>query len=513
MSALDIILVKPGSQRQVYGELSSFDLTAIEPPLWPALLAGFLRAKGYSVAVLDAEAENLSPEQTAKAVSDAGPLLAAVVVSGTNPSASTMNMPGAGAIVSRLRELAPQLKSLLMGLHPSALPGRTMTEEDCDFVCQGEGFITLPALLDALRGKARALAPIDGLWRRQGKAVVSGPRPATLPDLDRLPMPAWDLFPMKAYRAHNWHCFGDIEHRQPYGLLYTSLGCPYRCNFCCINSLFGKPGIRLRGVDNVLHEIDYLVERHGIRHIKIIDEMFAVNERRVTTLCDAIAARGYDLNMWAYARVNTVTDRMLESMKRCGINWVAYGFESGSERVLKNASKGYDPGSVDAVVAKTYAHGLNICANFIFGLPTEDYDSMEQTLESMLRINAQWANIYCAMAYPGSKLYEEALEKNLPLPETWLGYSQYAYETLPLPTGHLSGGQVLAFRDYAFHAYHANPRYLDMIRRAFGMDAVRHIMRMTEKRLPRLHAEPVEGYALSGSRDGSSPGPQAMPTD
>ena len=92
------------------------------------------------------------------------------------------------------------------------------------------------------------------------------------------------------------------------------------------------------------------------------------------------------------------------------------------------------------------------------------------------------------MAYPGSKLYEIALEKGWPLPGSWEGYSQYAYETLPLPTNYLNGGQVLSFRDYAFHAYYNNPRYLNMIEKKFSVSTAFHIREMASKKLDRKYA-------------------------
>lgn len=486
MSKVDIVLVKPGSQKAIYGELSDFKLTAIEPPLWAAILAGFLRDKGYSVVLYDAEAENWDHEETARRIQEVDPVLAAVVVSGSNPSASTMNMTGAGEIISRTKQLDPDRKTLLMGLHPSALPERTITEEQAGFLCQGEGFFTLPRLIDTLKNNVDEFS-IEGLWYQQDKQIISNPRPPLAGDLDQIPQPAWDLLPMEKYRAHNWHCFDDISNRQPYAVLYTSLGCPFHCSFCCINSLFGKNTIRYRGTDSVIDEIDFLVNTYGLRNIKIIDEMFAMNERRVVELCDKIIERGYDLNMWAYARVNTVTEKMLAKMKQAGINWLAYGFESGNKRVIADVTKGYKMELVDKVVKMSYDLGFYICANFIFGLPEDDYDSMNDTLRLMLDINAEWANIYCAMAYPGSQLYELALENNWPLPQTWDAYSQYSYNSLPLPSKYLSPGQILAFRDYAFNAYYENPCYLNKIKKAFGVETVQHIRAMTKHKLKRQH--------------------------
>jgi radical SAM superfamily enzyme YgiQ (UPF0313 family) len=242
----------------------------------------------------------------------------------------------------------------------------------------------------------------------------------------------------------------------------------------------------------VLNEIDYFVNTHGIKNIKIIDEMFAMKEKRVITLCDAIIERGYDLNMWAYARVDTVTEKMLYKMKKAGINWVAYGLESGSKRVIEDVSKGYKIDRVEKVMQITYDLDMHICANFIFGLPEDDYNSMNETLKLMLDINAEWANIYCAMAYPGSRLFELAVEKGWPLPESWSGYSQYAYETFPLPTNYLTGGEVLTFRDYAFQVYYHSPRYRDMVRRKFGNETAQHIRDMASRKLKRKYGGYME---------------------
>ncbi len=498
MSQVDVVLVKPGNQRQLYGELNDFKLTGMEPPLWAALLAAYLRSLGGSVEIFDAEVENWSYEETAQKIIEAHPILVAVVVSGTNPSASTMNMTGAGAVVRRLKELAPEIKTILMGLHPSALPEQTLAEEAADFVCEGEGIYTLPKLIDALKSM-QGFHQIEGLWFWENGKIVSNPRAPLVKNLDELPMPAWDLLPMAKYRAHNWHCFGNLDARQPYAVIYTSLGCPFQCGFCCIHALFGQRGIRYRSPELVIEEIDYLVRNYGVRNIKILDEMFVLKESHVTRLCDLIIERGYDLNMWAYARVNTVNEPLLQRMKQAGINWVCYGFESGSNEVLQKISKGYDVHTVDSVVQMTRNAGAYIVANFIFGLPDDDLASMQATLDLAMRINAEWANFYCAMAYPGSQLYELAIKEGWPLPETWQGYSQYAYETLSLPTKHLPASDVLRFRDHAFQVYYSNPEYLDMMTRKFGPKVADHVREMTSHKLVRKYARsPMDSFFALG---------------
>ena len=129
---LDVLLVNPGGRKEVYQGLGN-TLSAIEPPVWAGLIATFVRTKGLSVEILDTNAENLAFSQTAERIAEINPVLTAVVVYGHQPSTSTQHMPAAGAICTELKQVAPAAKVLLVGGHVSALPERTLEEEDVDF--------------------------------------------------------------------------------------------------------------------------------------------------------------------------------------------------------------------------------------------------------------------------------------------------------------------------------------------------------------------------------------------
>jgi len=486
---LDLVLVNPGARAQVYGELGS-TLSGIEPPVWAGLTAAFIRESGHSVKVLDAEAENWSPEYTAEKIAEYNPTLAGIIVLGANPSASsTPKMSATGEILTALKKRAPHVKTILGGIHPSALPEKTIQEEEVDFVYRGEGFYTILQLLEALKsGKTSDDYLIPGLWYTKNNEVISNP-PAPLVNFEELPFVAWDLLPMDNYRAHNWHCFEHIDQRQPYAAIYTSLGCPFNCSYCNIHALYNdKPSLRFRSPEKVVAEIDLLVKNYKTRNLKILDELFAIREDRVMRICDLIIQGGYDLNIWAYARVDTVSEKMLKKMKQAGFNWVCYGFESANRVVRKGVAKSVKQDTIKKAIQMTYDAGIHILANFIFGLPDDDLETMRETLDMATEFNFEYVNFYAAMAYPGSQLYQDALREGVRLPEKWHGYTQLGYETLPLPTKHLSGTDVLRFRDNAFKQYFSNPKYLHMVREKFGSRVVEHIKEMLKHEIRRKFA-------------------------
>jgi len=499
---IDVVLVNPGSRQAVYQELGD-EFSAIEPPSLAGLFATYLRRKDMSVAIVDAPAHNLSPDGVAQFIaSHYEPTLIAMVVYGFQPSASTQNMPAAGETCRALKKVLPGCRILMTGTHPAALPERTLNEEAIDFVCDREGPETIHQVTLALQAGARSWTGIPSLWYRVGGVTMSNPSGPLMDDLDgEMPGVAWDLLPMDKYRAHNWHCFEHIADRKPYVSMHTSLGCPYKCSFCCINAPFGKPSYRMWSPDTVIKELDILVNQYGVKNIKFVDEMFVLNPSHVMGICDHIIERGYDLNIWAYARVDTVKDQFLDKLNRAGFRWLALGIESGSKHVRDGVEKGrFGATDIIKTVRKIQDAGINVIGNYIFGLPDDTFESMQETLDLALEANCEFANFYCAMAYPGSKLYKMALENGWDLPESWIGYSQHSYETMPLRTDVLSSADVLRFRDQAFMTYFSSPRYLDFVRGKFGAEVVKHLEDMTRIRLRRkLLGDPPAAGAAHGA--------------
>ena len=488
---VDILFVNPGDRGQIYQKLGE-ELCAIEPPVFVGLFANHARLHGASVAVIDGPALGLSTVEIARtAVDDFKPRLVVIVVYGVQPSASTQNMGAAGAIAQHIKEAAPGLPVMMTGTHPAALPERTLREESVDFVCDGEGPGTVLKTLRAVKAGRGDFSAVPGLWWRDGDtAVPPAVAEPLITNLDtELPGIAFDLLPMERYRAHNWHSFGHLDARSPYGAIHTSLGCPYSCSFCCINAPFGKPSYRLWSPDFVVAEIERLVEGYGVRNLKFVDEMFVLNERHVLGICDRLVERDYDLNIWAYARVDTVKERFLERLKAAGVTWLCLGIESASAHVRDGAEKRYGNRDIVDAVGRIRDAGIHVIANYIFGLPDDTPARMQETLDLALELNCEFTNFYSAMAYPGSRLYDWALRDGIELPDAWHHYSQHSYDSRPMANDHCEAAEILAFRDDAWRTYFTAPRYLGMIRDKFGEAEVEHVKRMTRVPLPRRLTE------------------------
>jgi radical SAM superfamily enzyme YgiQ (UPF0313 family) len=366
-----------------------------------------------------------------------------------------------------------------------------MHEEAVDFACNGEGPATICQLLEALSSPEPDLSKVEGLvWWDGGpfRQVRNNPKAPLIKDLEAdLHGNVWHLLPMEKYRAHNWQCFGDLERRKPYASVYTSLGCPFQCTFCCINAPFGANKYRMRTPKSVVAELENLYSTYGVKTFKIIDEMFILNERHVNAICNLLAAKEFsrELNIWAYARVDTVKPRQLALLRAAGIRWLALGIESGSKHVRDGAEKSLDQAEIVEIVKAIQAAGINVIGNFIFGLPDDDIETMRQTLDLAKELNCEFANFYSAMAYPGSHLYDLAIENKWELPDAWTGFSQHSYDSKPMRTERVPAAEVLRFRDAAFHEYFEDARYLGMISKKFGAETQQHIENMARVRLRR----------------------------
>jgi radical SAM superfamily enzyme YgiQ (UPF0313 family) len=506
--ATDVLFINPGNAHAIYQDLAS-TVAAIEPPTWALLLAESCRSQGYSVAILDANAERLSIEEQVERVNTINPRLVVFVVYGQNVNAGTVNMGGAIELSSALKSADRNVEISYIGSYVQALPIKALREEQSiDFCFTNEGVYALWEVLKLPDFKSESLSNIKGIAYRlenqQIKINLSSPIvPTKRMDLD-LPGYAWDLLPFRnkpldMYRAPAWHANYNESLRSPYAAIQTSLGCNFGCSFCMINILnrdnedevgvaSSYKGMRFWSTEFVLKQFDILANL-GVKTIKITDEMFLLYKKHYVPLCTELSKKPYakDLMMWSYSRIDTVTDpEFLKVVRSAGIRWLALGIESADKSVRLEVTKGnFEDVDIERVVKQVEDADINVMANYIVGLPGDNAESMQRTLNFSKKLNTAGWNMYAAMALPGSELYKYAIENNVELPKTYSAFSFHSVNTLPLRTEHLTAAEILKFRDEAFIEYHSNENFQQVILNKFGQDSLDTINDTLQYKLKR----------------------------
>ena len=502
---LDCIFVTASSAKDAYQGLAH-KYMAIEPPTWSLLLAESCRSKNYNVEILDAIAENLSDDEVVSRIKQKKPNLVLFVVYGQNPNAGTTGMIGASRTSETLKkELGNQLVGFV-GSHISALPKEVLKFTKTDMVFLNEGVYSLHDVLEHIKIK-KDWREVKGIGYLDDKnSMIINPSMQIVPQerMDQdLPGYAWDLLPFKEkpldlYRAHFWHAEFKDELRTPFATIYTSLGCPFGCEFCMINILnrtnnedgthAGDSRIfRYWSIDWIKRELEKL-HRFGVYTLRFADELFFFKKERYLPILKAMEENKYNFNIWAYARIDTVRKEDLKLFKKVGINWLCLGIEAGNRTVRQEISKGsFKDVKVDDIVKSIQDEDIYVLGNYIFGFPTDTIESMQETFDMAIKLNTEHANFYACTALPGSKLYYEAKKEGWYVP-TGTKYSEFAflsYDHVPLPTKTLSAAEVLEFRDKKWNEYFHNKNFLNLVEKRFGTKARANVVEMSKIPLKR----------------------------
>jgi len=497
---IDVLFVSPSNSQTVYQELA-INYSAVEPPTWALLLAQAARNKGYKVGILDTCAENLSNEESLSRINQLNPKLICFVVYGQNVNSGAVSMSGAVRL-SELLKTKTKTPIAYAGSYVQALPLKALEEEpSIDFVFTNEGVKPLLNILSLNKINQESLLGIKGIaLRKEGVPCFNAPE-SVVANLDEdLPGYAWDLLPdLNLYRSPMWHAEYDEKARTPYAAIQTSIGCRFGCEFCVINIVnrddnkeVGISGdyskMRYWSPDFIMKEFDKLADL-GVFTIKITDELFLLNKKFYVPICEMLSKRWYakKLRLWVYSRVDTVSNpETLTLLRDAGVKYIALGIESSSREVRLEISKGkFKDVKIKEVVGQVHDAGIEVMANYIFGLPGDTLKTMQETLDLSIELCTSGWNAYAAMALPGSQLYANALSKGHRLPDTYSGYSFHSYDSICDQTNELEPWQILKFRDEAYNKYHLNEKFLDRIRNKYGQQQVDNIKKMCEIKLKR----------------------------
>jgi anaerobic magnesium-protoporphyrin IX monomethyl ester cyclase len=318
-------------------------------------------------------------------------------------SVTTPQLATARRMARLVKELRPACHVVLGGAHPSVMPEETLRWPWVDSVVVGEGEETLQELVRK-GGDPKGVA---GLWYRDGHRVKQNPRRPYLPDLDLLPLPARELFPMQTY-VRNWYSLDTVSPGLRGTSVVASRGCPYRCSFCqpTISTLFGRT-VRKRSPGNIVAELEMLMATYRIEAFMFEDSTFVLDAAWVRDVCEALVEADLGLLWCCNVRADLLDRDLLATMHRAGLRKVNLGIESASERILSDIyQKGITLRQVDRVVAWARELRIRVQGYFILGAPTETREEMLRTVRYARELDIDDAVFDIATPFPHTALYE-----------------------------------------------------------------------------------------------------------
>jgi anaerobic magnesium-protoporphyrin IX monomethyl ester cyclase len=442
-----ILLINPPGTRRVYLETNVSAGTPILPPLNLATIAGALTEAGHEVQALDLDLADVSGEPVQELLNrkllDYAPHICGLT--SITPTWHEMTR-----LAKRVKERLPAAAVVCGGVHPTLFPEDTLAAGAVDFVVRGEGDFAINELLDA-----GSPADVPGaVFMKEGRAERSKPRPL-IDNLDSLPFPAWELFDVRRYRMSHL-----TERRRPGGYIETSRGCPFGCIYCD-KSIFGRR-FRAKSPERVVAEIEVMLDKHGFREIHVVDDGFTTDLDRAKAICRLIISRGLKIgfNLFNGIRADRLDDELCGLMKRAGCWQVAFGVESGSDRVLESVSKGLAKDDIRRAVALCKKHGLETFGFFMIGFPEDTADTIRETITFAVELDMTISKYDIAVPLPGTQMHELLESKNLIKTRDWSRYIFHRTDTPLFEHPNLSWEEIDRLYYLAYRKTYLRARYI-----------------------------------------------------
>ncbi len=454
---MNILLINP------HGNISF-----VNPPLGLLYIASVLKANNHNVYIKDYNIEK--PDY---------PVLFSFIrekeIKAAGISIVTPKVYNSIDIVNKIRSSFPELVIIAGGPHATLMPEQLLQENSAfDYIVQGEGEFRMNDLINSIE-KNIPVNEIDGLaYKSNGKIINNLPK-NFIEDLNTILPPARELIDISIYSKYMKTLYS------PATSMMTSRGCPYQCIYC------SKPvtGKRFRSIspENVIKEITHLVNEYKIREIVFYDDSFTFDKERAMKICDLIIQNRIKIKWHCETRVNLVSKELLEKMKQAGCYMIAYGIESGSERMLKKLKKGVSPEQIRTAVKLTNEAGIKVLGYFMFGIPEETEADIKETLDFSKDLNLDYVQYSIATAYPGTELYEIAKQQNK-LTSDW-SKSIYALGGKPLVSlSEIPVDMLYKYVQKAYSSFYFRPGYIfKKIKDLKNIEYLKYYMRGLQKLL------------------------------
>lgn len=388
-------------------------------PLGVGYIAGMLQKQGFDVEVYDINALRPSKEDIELAIQR---LQADIIgIGGLITTYRFMKW-----ITPIIKKYHPRTPLVVGGTLGTTIPEMVLAKMPADIVVLGEAEVTMGELARALENK-KDLSTVKGIaYKKDGRMVRTPPQPE-IADLDTVPFPAWNQFPMHIYfetvvdhkTASKWddghkdqECFkNDFKEIA----MISSRGCPYFCIYCYHYHL-GK-NYRFRSAQNLIDEIALLKEKFNIKSVQFLDDCFVINKERVFQFCDLLIKGKFNISWGCNGRVNIVDEKMFQRMKESGCTNVDYGIESGSQKILNVMKKNVSVEQAKAALRLTEKYfgkaGERWNFTMMVGTPGETKETVEESIQFCKSLNMKPDAVFFTTAFPGTDLYRMALERGL----------------------------------------------------------------------------------------------------
>lgn len=393
---MKILLLYPGYDRKTeFGKFEGLARSCM--PLGLALLGAILREKKYDVYCIDTTVDYTSDDELKEKLKQDNPDIVGV-------SILSPMIDAARKKIKLIRETLPKAKVIAGGAHITYYPKDAFEHfPGIDLAFFGEAERSFPRLLEELKKEKPDLSKVKGIiYRKGGKVVQNDPEPF-IENLDELPMPARDMFPVLKYKP------SVTRYKQlPSTSMYVSRGCPFRCAFC--TQTFGKK-VRVRSAEKIFEEMMECYNRWGIRDFEFFDDSIAIHRPNLIRLCSLLIESKIKFTWSCQMRVVQTDEKILAMMKKAGCWNIRFGLESGVQRLLDYITKDQTIGQMTDAVNLCDKVGIIAYGGFIIGLPTETAEESWQTISYALSLPLSHCNFAIYEPRPNTRLFRMAQDE------------------------------------------------------------------------------------------------------
>jgi radical SAM superfamily enzyme YgiQ (UPF0313 family) len=324
-------------------------------------------------------------------------------------SLMTANSSAGYMLAKKIKEKFPNIPLIAGGVHPTLMPEEPLKKSNFDITVRGEGEETTPALINALKEK-KPLDGILGITFKQGDTIIKNPDRPFIANLDTIPFPAFHLVYNLEKQISS--CKGIISSR----------GCPFACNYCA-SKLIWTRAVRFRSPENVIAEIVDRYKKLGISNFAFHDDTFTLNKKYVEEFCRLAMALDFKISWHCDTRGDTLDLPLLALMRKAGCQHIYLGLESGSPKIQKLIKKNLDTDKVKNAIHFARKVGIETTVYFMLGFPEETEEDIELSIETMKELNPDHTIWSILTPYPGTDIWNLALEKGLVSYDTdWANY-------------------------------------------------------------------------------------------